>query len=85
MDANETDFEYIPGDPWLICDRTGRKTRRSNMVKEWNGLMVREDSAEERHPQDFVRGVKDQQAFPNSRPEQEDIFLSTNDITAESL
>lgn len=61
---------YIAGDHWKICDRCGFKKRASQTAKEWTGLIVCLDSCfEERHPQDFVRGRKDNQTVPDPRPE----------------
>lgn len=72
-------------DNYLICDRTGfRVPVREGLVEEWNGLKVRRQSYEARHPQDFVRGVdENQQGSP--RPEQSDRFLSTNEVTVDDL
>ena len=61
--------DYRPGDFYRICDRTGFKVRASETAKEWNGLIVRDQSYETRHPQDFVRGVYDKQNVPDPRPE----------------
>ena len=52
-------------DYWMICQRTGKKTRRSQMKQEWNGLWVREESWEPKHPQLDVRAVPDD---PSVRP-----------------
>ncbi len=77
--------DYRPGD-WLItCDRTGYIVYASDTVREWNGLRVRRQSSEERHPQDFVRGVGDDQTVPFARPEPTDVFLATNEITKDDL
>jgi hypothetical protein len=73
------------GDPWIICDRCGFKTRRSESRKTWNGLVVCKEDYEPRHPQDFVRGRRDKQAFKDSRPEQADSFLSDNQVSSEDL
>ena len=73
------------GDPWVICDRCGFKTRRSESKKTWNGLVVCEKDYEPRQPQDFVRARTDQQSFHDSRPEPEDSFLSANQVSAEDL
>lgn len=80
-----SDAGYISGDPWVICDRTGFKVRMSETRREWNGSRVRWQSFEERHPQDFVRGVVDRQAVPDARPEAEDVFLATNEVQASDL
>lgn len=55
---------YIPGDYYTTCDRTGFKIRASKAKREWTGALVREESWEPRHPQDFVRGLKDDMAAP---------------------
>lgn len=59
--------KYIPGDNLLICDRTGRVIRRSEARVQWNGLVVHESEWEARHPQDFVRAVKEDIAAPEPR------------------
>lgn len=76
---------YVDGDPWVICDRTGMKVRMSQTRKEWNGLRVRKESWEPRHPQDFVKGVPDNQSVPDARPEPADTFLTTNQVTRDSF
>lgn len=76
---------YKPGDFWRICDLSGTKVRASDTVKLWNGLIVRSDWAEPRNPQDFVRGVADNQRVPDPRPEATDTFLATNEITRDDL
>lgn len=62
------DKHYVPGDFYRICDRTGFKVRAKRTRKEWNNLIVREQSWEPRHPQDFVTGVRDDQTVPMPRP-----------------
>ena len=77
--------EYIPGDYNVICDRTGYKVKASKTRKEWNGLRVRRESWEPRHPQDKIRGVPDHQAVPDPRPWQTDRFLDTGDVSEDDL
>ena len=60
---------YRPGDFYRICERTGFKVYASQTRKEWTGRIVRKESFEQRHPQDFVRGVKDRQIVTDPRPE----------------
>lgn len=62
---------YRPGDFWRIDDRSGKKVRSSETVKQWDGLIVHRDEYEDRHPQDFVRGRTDHQNVPDPRPEPE--------------
>lgn len=80
-----SEYAYRPGDHYLICDECGFKYRRSEMRKRWDGLMVCAKDYEPRHPQDFVRGKKDVQKVAVARPEQPDVFLNVNDVTAEDL
>lgn len=58
-----------------VCDRCGFEYYNHQLQKEWNGLMVCRACYSPRHPQDFVRAVRDEQAVPWSRPEPEDIFV----------
>jgi hypothetical protein len=60
---------YHKGDFWRICDECGFKMRASQTRKRWDGLMVCDADFEERHPQDFVRGMIDRQNVPDPRPE----------------
>jgi hypothetical protein len=69
---------YINGSYNVICDRCGFKYKHFELRKEWTGLMVCNKCWETRHPQDFVRGVADQQAVPISRPESTDVFLCSS-------
>lgn len=60
---------------WLaICDRCGFEFHSFELKKEWNGLMTCQSCWEPRHPQDFVRAVRDEQTPPWTRPEGEDTF-----------
>ena len=73
------------GDNNVICDRTGFKMKASDCRMEWNGLFVRRESWEERHPQDLLRGFPDRQQVDISRPGTGDVFVGLNEITAEDL
>jgi hypothetical protein len=66
---------YDPGNFYRMCERTGFKVRASKTRKEWTGRIIRDKSWEERHPQDFVRGVSDPQVAPDARPRQVDPFI----------
>lgn len=70
------DKHYVPGDFYRMCDRTGFKVRAGRTQKEWTGMIVRGQSWERRHPQDFVRGVRDDQTVPMPRPRQVDLFIA---------
>lgn len=57
--------KYIPGDWWVICERCGFRYRKSEMRKEWTGLLVcAKNCWEPRHPQDFLRAVLESQPDP---------------------
>jgi len=68
-----------------ICMRTGFLTRPGDLVKEAKtGLMVARSEADQPHPQDHVRG-RPERTPPDPSPEPEDVFLTANQITRESL
>jgi outer membrane lipoprotein SlyB len=64
-----------------ICQRCGVERPLNSLRKEWNGLKVCDDCFDHRHPQDFVRGVPDQQAVRDPAPEPEDVFVDTNEVS----
>ena len=69
----------------VICDLSGFKCKASETVLRWDGLRVLRRFSEERHPQDFVRGVKDNSSVPWARPEQADTFIAVGAVTPGSL
>lgn len=70
---------------YLICDRTGfRQSVKKGLKKEWTGSLIRTESWEPRHPQDFVRAIPEKQRG-SPRPEPADYFVSTNEVTTASL
>jgi len=66
---------YLKGSWNVICDVCGRQYKAESLQMRWDGLMVCHGDWEPRQPQDFVRGVADQQAVPWSRPEAADRFI----------
>lgn len=76
---------YIEGDHYLIDDRSGFKIRRSEARKTWDNLIVKGDNFERRHPQDFLKGKRDQQAVKEPRSESVDVFLTDNEVQASDL
>jgi hypothetical protein len=64
---------YKKADWKSICDRCGFLYKASQLKKEWNGLRVCKVCWEPRHPQDFVRGKKDDQSVPWTRSESTDV------------
>ena len=65
------------GDNWAVCDVCGREFLASTLMKRWDGLVVCKDDWEPRHPQEFVRAVKDDsRAKGYIRVEPADIFVT---------
>ena len=68
---------YQPGNHWLICDSCGLKFRLSEMRMRWDKLMVCQKDWEQRHPQEFVKGIKEKIAVDIARPESEPVYITT--------
>ena len=62
------------GDFNAACYQCGRKRKASELKKHWQGYWVCPEHWEPRHPQDFVKAVKDDITPPFQQP-QEDEFL----------
>lgn len=60
-------------DPW-----SGFKRPLDEFVPQWDGQIVWRETRDIRNPQDFVRGVKDDQSLPFARPETPDSFIAEN-------
>ena len=64
-----------PGDWYVICDQCARKAWASEMTTRWDGKIVHADPEEgcweTRHPQEFIRPVKDNYPLPFVRPDSE--------------
>jgi hypothetical protein len=67
--------QYEPGSFYRLDDRTGFARRSEDTEKEWTGLIVGKDVWEARQPQDFVRGVPDDQSVPQARPVPPNVFV----------
>lgn len=66
--------------PWnVVCDVCGFEFHSHELHKRWDGLMVCRDDWEPRHPQDFVRSVKES-TIPWSRPEPAEVFVEVSYI-----
>lgn len=76
---------HKPGDFNRICDLSGFKVKASETRLQWDGLIVRKESFDSRHPQDFVKGKRDNQTVPRARPEGTDTFLGPTDVTEDDL
>lgn len=65
---------YADGQYNFICDQCGFKRKSKDMRRQWDGLQVCKNCWEPRHPQDFVKGVKDDPSVPVARPDQDPTF-----------
>ena len=64
------DSTYILEGDWNVaCDLCGKKVKAAFTMKTWDGFYVCKHHKEERNPQDYLRGIKDNQSVPFSRPE----------------
>jgi len=70
------DRHYVPGDFYRVDDRSGFKIRAKRSRQEWNGLIVSYKLWEPRQPQDFVKGVIDDQSVPLPRPRQPNTYTN---------
>lgn len=75
---------FKSGEYLFICDRCGTPYYSSDGRLEWNHLFVCKECYEDRQPQDFVRGLIDDQRVEISRPRQTDVFITTP-VTPEDL
>lgn len=75
----------VLGDWNVVCDLSGFECKASETRLRWDGLRVLARFWEERQPQDFVRGVRDDPSVPWTRPEVADTFLEVGDVTPENL
>jgi hypothetical protein len=55
---------------YVRCDNTGLRVLSGDVRKQWDGLLVWKEQFDERHPQEFVRGVVDNFAVREARPEE---------------
>lgn len=66
---------YIPGDPWVICDVSGKQIRMSQSRKTWDGLRVAPEYWDPKHPQLSIRAVPDHMEVYDARPRGVSTFL----------
>lgn len=68
-------------EPQAIDPASGFKVPLSNLVRQWDNELIDRRFVDKRNPQDFVRGVTDNQALPEARPEVPNIFLAESILT----
>lgn len=80
-----TKLHFKPGSFYRIDDRSGFAVRAEHTRKQWNNIIVRLESYEDRQPQDFVRGRRDDQTVPQPRPRQTNVFLGVQTTLAANV
>ena len=70
------DSYYKEGSWNLSCDWCGEKIKASDARKTWDGFYVCPEHWEPRQPLDFLKGIKDNQNVPFSRPQPPDNFIT---------
>ena len=69
----------------VLCDDCGTKYKNHQVRKDWQGLYLCDGPNTQqcwntRQPQDYVKGVYDQQRVPFVRPQGDITVLTTNEI-----
>lgn len=70
----------VPPEPQALDPASGFKVPLSNLRRQWDNQMVDYRFIDRRNPQDYVRGVKDDQSLPFARPEPPDTYVAGNII-----
>jgi hypothetical protein len=71
---------YKPSQWNAVCDRCGFEFKSSELIEDWQGLMVCKKDYETRHPQDFIRVRPEKPAAAWARPEGSDVFFKLCDL-----
>jgi len=74
-----------PGDFLANCMICGFTFYGSQLRQQWDGLRTCSKCFSPRHPQDYVRGVRDDQTVPFANPPGTPHFLEPNEVTREDL
>lgn len=75
------------GDYNAIDDESGFKCKASELVRRWDGYMVKRGGGgdEQRHPQDLIRLRAEKQSVPWARPVPQDQFVTVAPVDPSSL
>lgn len=76
---------YREGDHLVVCDQSGQKVLRSQCVRQWDGMIVKKEYADCRHPLDRPFSPRPERAIHDARPPGEPIFIEPGDVTANDL
>lgn len=69
-----------PGDYLYNCQICGFTYYASQIRQQWDGLRVCSKCFSPRHPQDYVRGVRDDMTVPFANPPGTPHFLLPNEV-----
>lgn len=71
--------DYLALGDWnVVCFECGHKRKASQTVRNWQGYYVCPEHNEPRQPQDFVRGVPDNQTAPWVQPMPTTVYTYSN-------
>ena len=77
--------DYLALGDWnVVCFECGHKFKASMMKKHWQGYYVCPEHWEPRHPQDFVKGVPDNQTAPWVQPIPNATFIAFCSLESQS-
>jgi hypothetical protein len=62
------------------CQQSGFKAKPEELIQQWDGAWVRRAFVDRRHPQEFVRGLRERMQFPSGPPELVDAFIVHSDF-----
>jgi hypothetical protein len=65
----------------FICDVDGKEYYSEEKMIRWDGAVVARRNWHSRHPQEFIRAVKEDVSVPNPRPDQPDTFVFVEDTS----
>jgi len=68
---------FHPGSWNVICQECGEKWKAFDIRKRWDGFYVCPFCSENRHPQDFIKGVPDEQDVPFSTGNLDYVYSGT--------
>lgn len=76
--------KYFEGGTWNgTCDICGLAFKFNQLLKCWDGSYRDAACFETRHPQDFVRAVRDNPAVPIARPQNIIYLVNSDNIFSE--
>lgn len=62
--------------PQALDPASGFKVDLDQLVRQWDGQMVDRRFVDKENPQNYLRGIKDDQSLPYSRPEPPDTYVA---------